>query len=173
MLVPLCGKTTDLVWLEGEGNEVVGVELSEIAIRTFFEENEISYSVVEGELTAYAADDRRITIYCSDYFSFVGGPFSGLYDRAALVALPPPQRDAYVRHTRSLLGAGASMLVISVDYDQSIVTGPPFSVPEQAMLSLWPELECIDAYDDTENCPPKFREAGLAMMRELVWRHRT
>lgn len=173
VLVPLCGKTTDLIWLEGEGNEVVGVELSEIAILTFFEENEMSYSVVEGDLTAYVADDRRITVYCGDYFSFVGGPFSGLYDRAALVALPPQRRDDYVRHTRSLLSTGASKLVISVEYDQSIVAGPPFSVPEEAMLSLWPELECIDTYDDTENCPPKFREAGLAMMREAVWLHRT
>lgn len=176
VLVPLCGKTRDLIWLEGEGNEVVGVELSEIAIRAFFEENGIACSKVEGELTAYVAEDRAITIYCGDYFRFspkiAKTPFDGYYDRGALIALPPDQRHDYVKHTRSLLSAGASKLIISVDYDQSIASGPPFSLPEQAMLALWPELECIDAYDDMENCPPKFKEAGLAMMLEVVWRDR-
>jgi thiopurine S-methyltransferase len=170
VLVPLCGKTRDLIWLERQGNEVVGVELSEIAIEAFFEENGIAFSKVEGALSAYIADDRPITIYCGDYFEFSGGLFDGYYDRGALIALPPDLRDDYVKHTRSLLSADASKLIISVEYDQSIATGPPFSVPEQTMLALWPELQRADAYDDTENCPPKFREAGLAMMLEVVWR---
>lgn len=170
VLVPLCGKTRDLIWLERQGNEVVGVELSEIAIEAFFEENGIAFSKVEGELTAYVADDHPITIYCGDYFNFSEGAFDGYYDRGALIALPPHLRHDYVKHTRSLLSADASKLIISVEYDQSIATGPPFSVPEQTMLALWPELQRADAYDDTENCPPKFREAGLAMMLEVVWR---
>jgi len=170
VLVPLCGKTRDLIWLERQGNEVVGVELSEIAIEAFFEENGIAFSKVEGALSAYIADDRPITIYCGDYFEFSGGLFDGYYDRGALIALPPDLRDDYVKHTRSLLSADASKLIISVEYDQSIATGPPFSVPEQTMLALWPEFQRADAYDDTENCPPKFREAGLAMMLEVVWR---
>jgi thiopurine S-methyltransferase len=153
---------------------VVGVELSEIAIEAFFEENSIAFSKVEGELTAYVADDRHITIYCGDYFKFsprmTNTQFDGYYDRGALIALPPDLRHDYVKHTRSLLSADASKLIISVEYDQSIASGPPFSVPEQTMLALWPELQRADAYDDTENCPPKFREAGLAMMLEVVWR---
>jgi thiopurine S-methyltransferase len=170
VLVPLCGKTRDLIWLEHQGNEVVGVELSEIAIEAFFEENAIAFSKIEGALTAYVADDRPITIYCGDYFRFSEGLFNGYYDRGALIALPPDLRHDYVKHTRSLLSADARKLIISVEYDQSIATGPPFSVPEQTMLALWPELQRADAYDDTENCPPKFREAGLAMMLEVVWR---
>jgi thiopurine S-methyltransferase len=174
VLVPLCGKTRDLIWLEARGNEVVGVELSEIAIRAFFEENGIACSKVEGELTAYVADDRPITIYCGDYFKFsptmTNTQFDGYYDRGALVALPPDLRHDYVAHTRSLLTGDASKLIIGVEYDQSSANGPPFSVPEQAMLALWPELQRVDAYDDMENCPPKFREAGLVMMLEVVWK---
>ena len=170
VLVPLCGKSRDLDWLEGQGNEVVGVELSDIAVEAFFEENEIGYSVVEGELTAYVAEGRRITIYCGDYFRFAEGSFNGLYDRAALVALPPDLRRDYVRHTRSLLSSDAAKLIISVEYDQSVADGPPFSISAESMAEMWPELERVDAYDDMENCPPKFREAGLREIIEAVWR---
>lgn len=174
VLVPLCGKSKDLLWLEREGNEVIGVELSEIAARAFFDENGIPYSRVDGELPAYVGDDTRITIYCGDYFGFSlrddVPAFDAYYDRGALVALTPDLRDAYVRHSQSLLSADAVKLIITVEYDQSIASGPPFSVPEKTMLSLWPELQRVDAYDDTENCPPKFRDAGLAMMLEVVWR---
>lgn len=170
VLVPLCGKSRDLIWLEQQGNEVVGVELSDIAVKAFFAENEIAYSVIEGELTAYVADDRRITIYCGDYFNLSRGPFSGLYDRAALVAISPDRREDYVRHTRSLLSDDADTLIVAVEYDQSIASGPPFSIPAESMNFLWPELRRVDAYDDMENCPPRFREAGLREMIEAVWR---
>ena len=171
ILVPLCGKTRDLIWLEGQGNEVVGVELSDIAVQGFFDENEIACSLVQGALTRYVAEDRSITIYCGDYFEFSEGGFDGYYDRGALVALPHDLRRAYVEHTRSLLSENAVQLIISLEYDDSIATGPPFSVPEGEILSYWPGLERVDAYDDIENGPPKFREAGLDKMIEVVWRN--
>ncbi len=169
VLVPLCGKTPDLIWLERQGNEVVGVELSDIAVQGFFEENEIPYSIVEGALTAYVAEDHAITIYCGDYFEFSAVPFDAYYDRAALIALPADMRGAYVEHTRSLLAADAVQLVITLEYDESIATGPPFSVPAHEILAFWPDLERIIAYDDIQNGPPKFREAGLGEMIEVVW----
>jgi thiopurine S-methyltransferase len=174
VLVPLCGKSRDLLWLAGEGNEVVGVELSEIAAKAFFEESGVAYSRVDGELPSYVADDRSITIYCGDYFSFSLGDdlaaFDAYYDRGALVAVSPEIREAYVRHSQSLLSADAVKLIISVEYDQSVANGPPFSIPVQAMRSLWPELVRVDAYDDMDNCPPKFKEAGLSEIVEAVWR---
>lgn len=170
VLVPLCGKTKDLIWLEQHGNEVVGVELSEIAIRAFFEENAIAFSEIEGELTAFVAADRPITIYCGDYFRFSAGPFDGYYDRGALVAMSPDLRAGYVEHTRALLSDDAAKLIISVEYDQTIADGPPFSLPGDEITRLWPGMRRVDAYDDTENCPPKFREAGLDKLVESVWR---
>ncbi|MGI9248157.1 MAG: thiopurine S-methyltransferase [Woeseiaceae bacterium] len=170
ILVPLCGKTLDLIWLERQGNEVVGVELSEVAVKAFFDENEIAYSVVDGALTAYVADDRAITIYCGDFFEFTEGPFDGHYDRGALVALPAKMRRDYVEHIRSLLSADATQLVISLEYDESIACGPPFSIPADEILAYWSGLERVDAYDDIENGPPKFLEAGLDKMIEVIWR---
>lgn len=169
VLVPLCGKSHDLILLESLGNDVVGVELSEIAVNEFFRENEISYTVVDGRLTEYIAQDRSITIFCGDYFNFSSGPFDAYYDRGALVALPETLRREFAEHSRSLLTKDAVQMIIAVEYDESVVTGPPFSVPASEILSHWPELRRVDAYDDIENGPPKFREAGLDKMLEVVW----
>lgn len=171
VLVPLCGKTRDLIWLAGRGNAVVGVELSELAVRAFFNENDIAYSTVEGALTAYVAKEHAITIYCGDYFEFSEGPFDAHYDRGALVAMMPQLRARYVEHTQSLLAADATLLIISLEYDDSIATGPPFPVGADEILAYWPKLKRVDAYDDIENGPPKFREAGLDEMIEVVWRY--
>jgi len=40
VLVPLCGKSRDLLWLRAQGHAVLGVEISPIAVREFFAENE-------------------------------------------------------------------------------------------------------------------------------------
>lgn len=171
VLVPLCGKTRDLIWLERQGNEVIGVEVSELAVKAFFDENGIAYSCIEGALTAYVAEDRAITIFCLDFLEFAEGPFDAYYDRGALVALPEKMRRDYVQHTRTLLSEDAAQLIISLEYDESIAAGPPFSVPAEEILGYWPKLQRVDARDDIENGPPKFRKAGLDEMIEVVWRH--
>jgi len=170
ILVPLCGKTLDLSWLERQGNDVVGVELSEIAAKAFFDENHLEYSLIEGALDAYVAKDRSISIYCGDFFKFSAAPFDAHYDRGALVALPGAMRRAYVEHTKSLLSAHPAQLIISLEYDDSIATGPPFSVPAHEVLSYWPQLERVAACNDIDNGPPKFRAAGLSKMIEVVWK---
>lgn len=170
VLVPLCGKTMDLLWLAGQGNQVIGVELSELAVKKFFDENSLSYDVSDGVLSAYRARTCPITIYCGDYFEFKAGPFDAHFDRGALMALPAEMRPSYAEHTNSLLTESAEQLVITVEYDQAAANGPPFSVRADEVLHYWPTLERLDAHDDIANCPPKFRDAGLKEMIEVVWR---
>jgi thiopurine S-methyltransferase len=170
VLVPMCGKTVDLLWLEELGNSVVGVELSDIAARAFFEENELRYTVREGKLPAYVAEDRRITIYCGDLFEFEEPGHTGWYDRGALVATPAEQRPAYAQHIDALLAPDAYRLLITLEYDDDIATGPPFSISSQEIRRYWPDLQEVDRYDDIDNGPPKFRDAGLREMFETIWR---
>ena len=172
VLVPLCGKTVDLLWLEACGNDVVGVELSPIAVDAFFEENDLAYSKSAGDLTAYRARDRRISIYCGDYFSLVGERFDAHYDRGALIALSPDERPRYAAHTSSLLTADARQLVITVEYDDRVASGPPYSVTDSEVLGYWNSLERVEAREDIANAPPKFLDAGLASMNEVAWRTR-
>lgn len=171
VLVPLCGKTPDLAWLAGRGHEVVGVELSEIAVRGFFEDQGLGYDMTpHGALDRYRAREAPITIWCGDYFAFDDEPFDGLYDRGAYVAIDPGRRGDYARHTRALLQPDATRLVITLEYDQSIVAGPPFAAWPDDVKADWGRLERVAEKDDIDTCPPKFVQAGLREIREIVWR---
>jgi len=170
VLVPLCGKSSDLIWLARQGYEVVGVELAEKAIHEFFVDHDLVYRATSGPyLDRYSADDLPITIYCGDYFKFDAPVFDALYDRGALVAVPDWLRRAYIEHTKKLLCPGALRMVITLEYDQSIVQGPPFSVLPGEIVGYWDDLARVDETDDLETCPPKFRAAGLKEIQEVVW----
>ena len=170
VLVPLCGKAPDLLWLAERGHEVVGVELSEIAVRGFFEDNGLAYECEShGRLDRYAAKDRTLTLYRGDYFDFESQPFDALYDRGALVALPDELRPRYVEHTKKLLNSDAPRLVITLEYDQDVVKGPPFSVTPDELSGYWDDMFRVGEKDDIDNCPPKFRQAGLREISEVVW----
>lgn len=170
VLVPLCGKSPDLLWLARRGHEVVGVELADIAIREFFADHDLAYQLETGEhLDCYSANDLPITLYCGDYFSFDAPPFDALYDRGALVAMHESLRPRYVEHTKQLLRPGAVRLIITMEYDQSVVQGPPFSILPSEIGAYWDDLTRVDETNDIETCPPKFRAAGLTDIQEVVW----
>lgn len=171
VLVPLCGKSVDLRWLAERGHTVVGVELAERAIADFFAEQGLQCARQPGALPAWTAAALPITIYQGDYFALTGLACDAVYDRAALVALPPERRAAYAAHTDTLLRPGAFRLLVTLDYDQALVAGPPFSVPEAEVRGYWPELERLERQAANHDAPPKFRAAG-AVLHEAVWRSR-
>jgi len=170
VLVPLCGKSLDLLWLARQGYDVTGVELSEIAISAFFEESgiESETGTIDG-LPVLRSSSPRITLVCCDYFDFSGKPFDALYDRASLIALPRKVRPEYVRHTKSLLKSGATQLLITLEYDQLRVDGPPYSVLADEVADYWSDLRWISGHNVIDDLPPKFREAGLTEVTESVW----
>lgn len=171
VLVPLCGKTPDLVWLARRGHEVVGVELAERAVREFFAEQDLQFVREErGPLALFRCRDLPINVYCGDYFRFSARPFAALYDRGALVAVQPSLRPRYVEHTRRLLQPTAAKLIVTLEYDQAVVQGPPFSLTADEVRRFWPDVEPVEDKDDIANCPPKFRAAGLSECREIIWR---
>jgi thiopurine S-methyltransferase len=169
VLVPMCGKTPDLLWLESQGNDVVGVELSEIAVLAFFEEHDLRYEQLHDSLPGYRAVDRRIVLYCGDLFEFRDEGFDAHYDRGALIALSADLRTRYAKHISSLLTPAAEQFLITVEYDQRVCDGPPFSLDAAEVQTHWPRLRRHAVKDDTANAPPKFLEAGLTTMHEVVW----
>lgn len=170
VLVPLCGKAVDLRWLADRGHAVVGVELSPVAVEAFFREQGLSARErPAGGLTAFEARGADITIYCGDYFDFAGDACEALFDRGALVAIEEDRRPAYAAHTDGLLAPGATRLVVTLEYDASRASGPPYSVPADELLGYWPDLTCVERRDDLADAPPKFREAGLQAFHEAVW----
>ena len=170
VLVPLCGKSPDLLWLAERGHEVVGVELSEVAVAGFFEDHDLEFKFESaGALSRYTATQHSLTLYCGDYFEYQSRPFDALYDRGALVALSAAQRPRYVEHTNKLLKPGAIRLVITLEYDQRVVNGPPFAVSADELVAHWDDLIRVGERDDIDNCPPKFRKAGLTDILEVFW----
>ena len=148
VLVPLCGKSLDLCWLAARGFEVVGFELSVVAVTAFFDEQGLSPEVrEEGAFKVFSAGS--ITLYCGDFTHATGScaPCSAVYDRAALIALRPLQRPKYLDTVRRLCHPHAQGLLITVEYGEGAIVAPPFSVEAAEVRSLyqgWSKIEEID-----------------------------
>lgn len=170
VLVPLCGKSVDLLWLADRGLDVTGVELSPVAVRAFFAEQRLAFHHSPDALDRYTATNRSLSIVCGDFFEFAGESFDAVFDRGALIAIPRDRRPDYASHLDALLRPKALRLILTLEYDQSRVAGPPFAVWPDELLGYWPGLERIAEHDDIDNCPPKFRDAGLGQVIEVVWR---
>ena len=143
VFLPLCGKTIAIHWLLSNGYRVVGSELSEIAIKQLFSELAIEPKIgAINEIRCYSADN--IDIFVGDIFDLsrgVLGRVDAIYDRAALVALPETMRNRYTAHLIEITDR-APQLLICLDYDQSLLDGPPFSVTDEEVHRHYK-----DAYD--------------------------
>ena len=141
VFVPLCGKSKDMIWLRDQGHEVIGAELSPIAVRDFFAENNLQVTQTKlGSLDRW--ESEGITVFCGDVFALTADDLAGVravYDRAALIALPPEMRRAYANHLRAILPVGTRSLLVTIDYPEHQRSGPPFSVPEDEVHTLFDE----------------------------------
>lgn len=170
VFVPLCGKSTDLDALAARGHTVVGCELVEQAVRQYFSERGVEPSITE-TASATLFSHGAVTIARGDVFAFESdrAPFDAAFDRAALIALSPEQREAYARKLRSLLAPGARVLLVTMEHD--IGSGPPFSVSEEVVRALFTEAFAIEALadEDASASNPRFAERGATYVRERAW----
>ncbi|MDT4292002.1 thiopurine S-methyltransferase [Methylomonas sp. MO1] len=174
VFVPLCGKSKDLLWLLAMGYQVVGVELSPLAVESFFADNNLQPTVRrQGDFWVSEVDGLQI--FCGDFFALQTadvGEFDAVYDRAALVALPPDMRIDYVMKLSSLLPTNVQMLLIAFDYPQHEMPGPPFSVQAdevERLYSHWCEVELLTS-DDALATELHFKERGLTKMVEQTYK---
>ena len=173
-LVPLCGKSLDLSWLAASGFEVLGVELSQTAVEQFFSEQRVMPQVrQQGGFKVYEAGP--VTIMCGDFFALSAADVAGcagLYDRAAIIALPPQMRKAYALHLTQILPRDCRGLLITLDYDQHEMKGPPFSVPDdevqQLLAPAW-SLQIVEQ-PDVLGQNWKFLKGGASRLVERVYR---
>lgn len=174
VFVPLCGKSVDLGWLAGQGHPVVGVELAETAVRAYYEEAQVPFRV-ERERHFVCYHGGGVKILCGDFMdlSALDLPGTGaVYDRAALIALPPRMRAHYADHLQRIVPEGCRMLLLTLEYDQAQVAGPPHSVDEAEVRRLFDgrcrvERLCSATVTDL---PPKFAAAGVPEAREVAYR---
>jgi thiopurine S-methyltransferase len=173
VFVPLCGKSQDMLWLHGEGYPVLGVELSSIAVRSFFEENGlVPKHVFSTEFECCEANDIRIL--CGDFFNLNQEQMAGVsavYDRASLVALPADMRERYAQHLVEILPPGARILLLTFEYPQANMSGPPFSVSTEEVEQLYGPYADIKllAQVDALALTPRFQERGLNRLHENIF----
>lgn len=166
VLVPLSGKTPDMLWLSNTGAFVFGVEISEIAIHSFFEESGRSFTT-----SAYSG----FTIYSSGNIELWQGDFMKLphkklppidliYDKAALVALPADKRRIYANKLLALKNPDTSVLLHHFMYPQEQMPGPPFNVSSSEIERYFADSFSISILEKNEIPPetlPQFQQRGL------------
>lgn len=142
VFVPLCGKSLDMCWLADQGHTVIGVELSERAIHDFFDEQQIHpRQDRHGGGVRWSSSDGRYLLWQADIFHLPSlareeiAQCSAIYDRAALIALPVLMRAEFVVCLEGVFPQAVSQLLLVLEYDQSKMNGPPFSVTEQEIHS--------------------------------------
>ncbi|MFT2188798.1 thiopurine S-methyltransferase [Pseudomonas putida] len=173
VLVPLCGKSLDLAWLAGQGHCVLGVELSRRAVEDFFREHGLEAEVrQQGAFEVWRSGD--VQLWCGDFFALRAEDVAdcvGLYDRAAVIALPVQMRARYMQLLSGVLPKSCRGLVVTLDYDQSLLAGPPFSVRDEELrqgFAGW-QVEQLEAVEVIEESP-KFVQAGASSLLERVYR---
>ncbi|WP_127021829.1 thiopurine S-methyltransferase [Rheinheimera mangrovi] len=138
VFAPLCGKSLDLWWLSQQG-KVIGAELSELACQQFYQQQEQKFSVsAQGDFQYFS--HQSVDIWQGDYFALKPEQLDEIgliYDRAALIALPSQMRIDYVKQLKKLCTGPVSLLLLSLEYPQEEMSGPPFSVTEQEVRQLF------------------------------------
>lgn len=174
VFVPLAGKSLDMAWLAARGHPVLGVELSSLAVRAFFDEHGLAPGTVDA---AYGTHHRAagIDLVRGDIFDLPDAELAtcaALLDRAALIALPPPMRARYVREVHARLPAGCRGLLVTIEYPQHEKDGPPFSVREYEVRALYEADWVVDVLErrDILASQPGFIAEGVTALETVAYR---
>ncbi|MDC0246748.1 thiopurine S-methyltransferase [Deltaproteobacteria bacterium] len=171
VFVPLCGKTLDLPWLANRAKKVVGVELVSKAVEEFFAENKIFHSIQSaGKLQLFRSDS--IDIFNGDFFDLTQehtGFFEAIFDRGSIVALDSPERQKYAEHLLSFLVPGGRLLLITLEYEQDQMSGPPFSVPDKEIEMLFSQYGRLELFETSDILDIRLRNKGLDGILERVY----
>ena len=174
VFVPLAGKSRDMAWLAARGHRVLGVELSQLAVEQFFDEHGLTPTIRDSRHgTHYSAGG--IELVCGDAFALdaaILADCAGVFDRAALIALPLPLRQRYAAELYSQLPRGCRGLLITLEYPQAEKDGPPFPVPEDEVRALYGRDWTIDVLErrDILAAQPGFIAEGVTELHTVAYR---
>lgn len=174
VLVPLCGKSLDVWWLRDRGHPVLGVELSPLAVEALFAEARVSRTVTQ-QGPFEVSEGGGVRILCGDFFDLRAEDLASIhavYDRAALVALPPPLRRRYAALLAERLPGAVQSLLLSFETTPQVESGPPFSVPEAEVRALYAPAFSVSVLERTQlpELPPALRARGVESLIEVAYR---
>ena len=169
VLVPLCGKSLDMIWLAKQGHYVTGLEMVEKAVETFFSENELEYNITENN-THKIHSSKPYKIFQGNFFDLEKGVLKAdaWYDRAAMIAIEPSYRKEYVKQIHNQTNPGAVGLLVTFAYPQEQMDGPPFALHDSHVYDLFSEgfeVECLENIQLEDD-----RDRGLSNVTSTVFR---
>ena len=168
VIVPLCGKSLDMLWLAEQGYSVIGLEMVEEAVKAFFEENSLQYVSEKQPLTKHSS--QNFTIYQGNVFDLEEGTLNAdaWYDRAAMIAIDPSTRQAYVEQIRNQTKPGAVGLLITFAYPQEQMAVPPFALHDEHVFDLFSDgfqVECLETMSLDDD-----KDRGLSSVKSSVFK---
>lgn len=171
VLVPLCGKSWDVPWMAERGHHVTGVEIVRQAIDALFDEHDLSAVPEERHgHEVHVADD--IVVWCADFFALPPqiGPFTRVWDRAAMVAVPPDRRADYAAQLRAL-APGARVWLTSIDYDPRLMDGPPHALPDHEVRRHFADADpqVVRSVDLARDPTTRWAQRGLPRFDVTLW----
>jgi thiopurine S-methyltransferase len=173
VFVPLCGKSLDLDFFYQQGHHVTANELSEEAIKAVFERLQLTpkISTWAGGV-CYRAE--RLSVYVGDFFLLSQTDVSDVdwvYDRAALIALPQDMRQHYT-HKIMQLCPKASQCLITLDYQQALMSGPPFALSDAEVREHYQATYAIEELKSANiiQHEPRFEQNGLPELFQRLYR---
>lgn len=170
VFVPLCGKSLDLIWLRNQGLQVTGAEISAVALESLCLEQGLLARRAPGELfDRYESPGLRLLR--GDLFELTRemlGAVNTIYDRASLIAFPPDARPRYVAHLTHLTAPQTKTLLITVEYPQAQMSGPPFSVSAAEVDELYRRHHSIQLLErrDSLSDEARLRSRGITEFHE-------
>ncbi|MES9851213.1 MAG: thiopurine S-methyltransferase [Candidatus Thiodiazotropha sp. L084R] len=173
VLAPLCGKSKDMFWLAEQGYRIRGIELSKLAIEQFFSEHNLQPSIQTSECYEHWSQGPY-ELLCGDIFDLAqldNSDIDAVYDRASLIALNPVQREQFVHTLLQALPKRTKILLVTLEYPQDEMAGPPYSVHEEEVRSLFEHhysinlLHSLDLLKDTD----RYHEHGVSQMVEKIY----
>ena len=165
VLFPLCGKTEVLLYFAEKGHRVVGIEWSEVAVKMFFQENNLSYScqtrnISSTDIPVFTANEKDITIYCANIFSFENeslGGFDCIWDHGSIGCISKDDTAKYANIMAAFTKPRGRVLLSIFEYDYSEHPSIPFAVTQDEVISLYGKsfeipkvLQELDASKTTE-----------------------
>lgn len=173
VFVPLCGKSLDMVWLAEQGHRIVGAELSEIAVDSFFAERGLEPKVETlGGFQVKSAGAYEI--WQGDIFELpprATKNVAAVYDRASLVAFPPAMQPRYAAKLCEIIPAAAPIMIVGLSYPQGEMSGPPFPVSLARITQLLSRthviwlLESRDGLEQSQN----LKQRGVTALEECLY----
>jgi thiopurine S-methyltransferase len=174
VFVPLCGKSLDLAWLAAQGHDILGIELSPIAVEQFFDEHQLTPTV---STSRYGRHHRAggIELICGDAFDLDEQVLAGcaaFYDRAALIALPEDLRLRYAQRLYPRLPPVCCGLLIGLEYPAREMSGPPFPVNPREVRALYGRDWSIDVLERSDILAEQrhFAAEGVSSLHAAAYR---